>query len=317
MEFVVYRKAFKRFSLLVLIGATLLQISCGTAVVNRDPNGKRPRIEERKTFSGVKKKVALLNFFNESPFENEDLEIHATEELRLELSRTGEFLLDPSARKLFGSSKEIYAGGGLKLVQLTRQAKNAGINFIIFGRVVDARIREKSDEIGFVRQTKSYTEAKVEVRVFDVNAGKEIFTEQLQASADDSTYRFFASDREDYLSYRRDLMRYGVKVAVRKSVPKIFDLASKLDWVGRVAKIIGTKIYLNAGRDSGINVGDILKIITEGQEIFDPETGALIGMSKGDMKGTIEVIDYFGNDGAVAILHSGGQVLEGDFVQLY
>jgi hypothetical protein len=84
-----------------------------------------------------------------------------------------------------------------------------------------------------------------------------------------------------------------------------------------VAKIIGNKIYLNAGRDSGINIGDILKIITEGQEIYDPETGALIGMSKGDMKGTIEVIDYFGQDGSIAILHSGGQVLEGDFVQLY
>ncbi len=292
-------------------------VACGSSVISRDNKGKRPRIEERKQFSGVKKKVALLPFFNESPFESEDLEVNATEELRLELSRTGEFIVDPTSHKLFGNSKEIYVGGGLKLVQLTRQAKIAGINFIIFGRVIDARVREKTDEIGLVRQTKSYTESKVEVRVFDVNAGKEIFTETLQGYADDSTYRFFSSDREDHLSYRRDLLRYAVRVAVRKSVPKVFDLASKLDWVGRVAKIIGNKIYLNAGRESGINIGDILKIITEGQEIFDPETGAHIGMSKGDMKGTVEVIDYFGTDGAIAILHSGGQVHEGDFVMLY
>jgi hypothetical protein len=291
--------------------------ACSSAVVQRDGQGKRPRVEERKYFSGVKKKVALLPFFNESPFESEDLEINATEELRQELSRSGEFMIEPSSQKLFGSSKEVYVGGGMKLVQLTRQAKIAGINFVIFGRVIDARVREKSDEIGLVRQTKSYTESKVEVRVFDVNAGKEIFTETLQGYADDSTYRFFASDREDYLSYRRDLIRYAVRVAVRKSIPKIVELASKLDWVGRVAKIIGNKIYLNAGRESGINIGDILKIITEGTEIYDPESGALIGMSKGDMKGTIEIVDYFGNDGAIAILHSGGQVLEGDFVQLY
>jgi hypothetical protein len=84
-----------------------------------------------------------------------------------------------------------------------------------------------------------------------------------------------------------------------------------------VAKIIGSKVYLNAGRDSGINVSDILKVVTEGQEIYDPETGAMIGVSKGDVKGTIEVIDYFGADGAIAILHSGGSVQEGDFVQLY
>lgn len=292
-------------------------VSCSTGVVQRDRQGKRPRIEERKYFSGVKKKIALLPFFNESPFESEDLEVNATEELRTELSRTGEFIVDPSSYKLFGNSKEIYAGGGMKLVQLTRQAKIAGINFVIFGRVIDARVREKTDEIGLVRQTKSYTESKVEVRVYDVNAGKEIYTETLQGYADDSTYRFFASDREDFLSYRRDLLRYAVRVGVRKSVPKVVELASKLDWVGRVAKIIGNRIYLNAGRDSGINIGDILKIITEGVEIYDPETGALIGMSKGDMKGTIEVVDYYGTDGSVAILHSGGQVLEGDFVQLY
>lgn len=291
--------------------------SCSSPVVQRDMQGKRPRAEERKYFSGVKKKIALLPFFNESPFESEDLEVNATEELRMELSRSGEFIVDPSSAKLFGPSKEIYVGGGMKLVQMTRQAKIAGINFIVFGRVIDARVREKSDEIGIVRQTKSYTEAKVEVRVFDVNAGKEIYTETLNGYADDSTYRFFAADREDYLAYRRDLLRYAVRVSVRKSIPKIIELASKLDWVGRVAKIIGTKVYLNAGRESGINIGDILKIITEGTEIYDPETGALIGMSKGDMKGTIEIVDYFGTDGSIAILHSGGQVLEGDFVQLY
>jgi hypothetical protein len=92
-----------------------------------------------------------------------------------------------------------------------------------------------------------------------------------------------------------------------------------LRWTGREEspKIIGSKVYINAGRKSGINVGDILKVITEGQEIYDPETGALIGVSKGETKGTLEVMDFFGPDGAVTILHSGGTVTEGDFVQLY
>ena len=57
--------------------------------------------------------------------------------------------------------------------------------------------------------------------------------------------------------------------------------------------------------------------MTEGQEVYDPETGALIGVSKGQLKGTLEIVDYFGPDGAIAILHSGGSVLEGDFVTLY
>jgi hypothetical protein len=69
-------------NLIIILSAIQFLASCGTGVISRDGQGKRPRIEERKYFSGVKKKVALLPFFNESPFESEDLEVNATEELR-------------------------------------------------------------------------------------------------------------------------------------------------------------------------------------------------------------------------------------------
>ncbi len=303
-----------RFSLLVLLSCLM---ACTGPVIDRQTSGQRARATERDYFNGVKKKVALLTFFNESPYGGEDLGITATEELRTELSRTGEFIVDPMANKIFGSSKEIYAGGGVKLVQLARKAKISGLNFVIFGRVKDARIREKTDEIGLVRETKSYTESKVEIRLFDVNSNKEIYTDEIKGFADDSNFRFFTGEQEEKLTYRRELLRYAVRVAVRQSIPRILEVSTKLDWVGRVARIIGSKIYINAGRSSGIQISDILKVVTEGQEVFDPETGALIGVSKGEVKGTIEIIDYFGPDGAIAILHSGGSVVEGDFVQLY
>ena len=291
--------------------------SCSLDVIQRNSRGKRPRQAPRQHFNGVKKKVALLPFFNESPYGGRDLGVTATEELRRELTRSGQFIIDPKLSRIFGSSKEIYSGGGVKLVQMTRKAKSTGINFVVFGRVVDARIREKTDEIGVVRQTKSYSESKIEIRIYDVNSGKEIYTETIASYADDNSFRFFMSDRESKLEYRRNLLRYVVKVGIRKSIPRILSISAKLDWVGRVAKIVGTKIYINAGRSSGINIGDILRVVTEGVEIFDPETGAMIGTSKGELKGSIEIIDFVGPDASVAILHSGGSVHEGDFVQLY
>ncbi len=296
---------------------TLTLFACSQGVVQRDYEGRRAGPPQNKSFQSVKKKVALLTFFNESPYGGEDLGIVATEEFRKELSRTGEFIVDPMAMKIFGSSKEVYAGGGVKLVQLSRRAKIEGVNLVVFGRVIEARVREKTDEIGFVRETKSFTEAKLEVRIFDVNSNKEIYTETLNGYADDQTYRFFAEDRENSMNQRRDLLRYGVRVAARKAIPNMIEISRKLDWMGRIAKIVGTRIYVNAGRESGLQIGDVLKVLTEGQEIFDPETGALIGISKGEVKGTIEIIDYFGPDGTIAILHSGGSVLDGDFVQLY
>ncbi len=307
----------KNYKNLILSFFLLFFSSCAQEVLKRTTDGKMPRSFPRKVFSGVKKKVALMTFFNESPYQGNDLGVTATEELRRELSRTGEFIIDPMSQKIFGSSREIYAGGGMKLVQLARKARAEGVNLVIFGRVIEARLREKVDEIGIVRETKSYSEALIEVKIFDVNSNKEIFSDKISGQADDRTYQFFMGNREEHMSYRRELLRYSVQVATRKVIPFILDLSSRMNWVGRVAKILGSKIYLNAGRKSGLHLGDVLKVMTEGHEVFDPETGALIGTSKGEIKGTIEVIDYFGPDGAMAILHSGGAVVEGDFVQLY
>lgn len=299
-----------------LLMAIFILQSCAP-ITRRRPLSQASGVTRVTEFSPIKKKIALLSFYNESPMGGDDLAVVATEEFRREISKSREFLLDPDAEKIFGTSKEIYAGGGVKLVQLARKAKLAGVNIVVFARIKEARVRQKSDEIGFVRKVKSLAETYIELKAYDVLANKELLSDTVDGNISDDNLKFYLAETEDNLAYRQDLLRYSIKVAVRKLVPKVVRAGSRLDWMGRVAKIIGTHIYLNAGRSSGINVGDIMKVITEGQEVYDPESGAMIGMSQGEVKGTLEVVDYFGSDGAVCILHSGGSVTEGDFVQLY
>lgn len=305
-----------RLGLMPLLAIVFLFESCAP-ITRRKPVNQASKVNKVSEFSPIKKKIALLTFYNESPMGGEDLAITATEEFRREMAKSRDFIIDPEGESIFGNSKEIYAGGGIKLAQLARKAKMSGVNVVVFGRIKEARIRQKSDEIGFVRKLKSMAETYVEIKVYDVLANKELFSETVDGNIADDNLRFYKEDSEENLSYRQDLLRYSVKVAVRKFVPRVVKVGSRLDWMGRVAKIIGTRIYINAGRTSGINLGDILKVITEGQEIYDPESGAMIGMSQGEVKGTLEVVDYFGQDGAICNLHSGGSVTEGDFVQLY
>ena len=262
--------------------------------------------------------MALFPLFNEGPYGGEDLAITATEELRKELSKTQEFIVDSRASTEFLiPSKQIYSGGGGEISQLSRKAKLSGINFILYGRIIDIRLWEKTDEIGLFRKSVAHSEVKIELRIFDVTSNREAFNETLVNRSSEEIFRPYRASKEDHLGYRQKLLRYAVKVAIRKSIPRIVQASQKIVWIGRVAKIIAHKIYLNAGRNSGIKVGDVMKVITEGTEIYDPETGALIGVSQGEVKGTLEVIDYFGPDGSIAILHSGGSIVAGDFVQLY
>ncbi|MBF0206460.1 MAG: hypothetical protein HQK53_06185 [Oligoflexia bacterium] len=313
------RSPFSRGVVFTLLLCFLLCsiISCSSKVIQRDSRGMKLNPSTINDLPQPKKKLALLPFFNDGQYGGDDLAVVTVEELRNELARTQEFTIDPADAAIFGTSKEIYTGGGWKLALLSKKARVSGINLVLFGRVVYARIREKMDEIGFVRETQSYAESKVEIKVFDMVSNKEVFSEVLDGYANDTAYNFYLANREERLDYKQELLRYVVKVAVRKSIPKLIEVSSKMSWSGRVAKIMGSKIYINSGRKSGLQIGDILKVVTEGKEIFDPESGGMIGVTKGEIKGTIEIIDYFGYDGSIAVLHSGGTISEGDFIQLY
>ncbi len=63
---------------------------------------------------------------------------------------------------------------------------------------------------------------------------------------------------------------------------------NRLDWFCRIAKIEGETIYLNAGKLSGVKVGDVLAV-------FDPQR---LG-EKGDAKGKIQILTTFGTDASI------------------
>ena len=66
-----------------------------------------------------------------------------------------------------------------------------------------------------------------------------------------------------------------------------------------------------------VRVGDLLKVIDTGSEIYDPEIGYHLGRVAGKTKGTLEIISYFGNDGAISVVHSGAGFKESDRVEVY
>ena len=90
-----------------------------------------------------------------------------------------------------------------------------------------------------------------------------------------------------------------------------------LSWSGRIVHIQGQKIYLNAGRRSQLKLGRLLRVMHEGHDIFHPHTGDFLGRAPGRVKGLLEVIQYFGEDGAIAVVHSGGGFEPMDRVEVY
>lgn len=67
--------------------------------------------------------------------------------------------------------------------------------------------------------------------------------------------------------------REAVADAVKQLVASLGDKA----WQGNVVTMRGSQIYINAGQDSGIKVGDILALFRPGEALVDPATGLNLG----------------------------------------
>jgi curli biogenesis system outer membrane secretion channel CsgG len=69
----------------------------------------------------------------------------------------------------------------------------------------------------------------------------------------------------------------ATRSAVEQVVANIVAELGDQPWHGRVVTIRDGQVYINAGSDSGIQVGDVLEVFREGEELVDPETGLNLG----------------------------------------
>jgi len=88
------------------------------------------------------------------------------------------------------------------------------------------------------------------------------------------------------------------------------------EWTGRIAKVSGKMVYVNAGQKTGLQVGNVLMVQELGEDIIDPQTGVSLGKAPGNVKGELIITGFFGNDGSVATVRSGGGFRVNDLVKV-
>jgi hypothetical protein len=263
-----------------------------------------------------KKRVVVLNFWNDTPVKVNDLGLFAADELRRGLHLSQRLIL-PGDAKTDLSTENFVNGDKIKVAQLIREGRRMGVAVLLIGRVTKVVFRQRGDDVGVFRQKQSLAAADVEIKMFDVTAGREIMATGKSGEASSNSMVALEENNIESPAYRAELTKLALRNAMTMVVPDVLKAVEKMAWEGSVAKIIGNKVYVNAGKASGLVAGDILKVLTQGDDIYDPSTGAYLGRSHGALKGTLEVVDFIGTDGAVSEVHTGGNFMEGDAVQLY
>jgi TolB-like protein len=290
----------------------------------RSSGARRPEVRDvpfqarNKNELNPRKRVMVLPFLDNGASARTDQgALSARDGFVRALKRTDEFVV--VANSDFPKDVTTFLKNGeYDLESMAKLGAAMGVSAIIEGRILQIKARRVGDEVGLVRQVKAKIDANVSLRMISTQNGHVLMNETKQASVEESVTRLGErafSDR--FLEEDPKLIESVVAEAFRTTIPKIVQNLDKLSWEGRVALVKGDRVYLNAGRISGIQIGDILKITEDGEDVYDPDTGALIGKVPGRLKGTVEIVSYFGKDGSVSIVHSGSGFRENDHVELY
>ena len=168
--------------------------------------------------------------------------------------------------------------------------QSLGIQAFVLGTVTDvsllsSKASETSDE------EISFATSKVEIRLIDASTGNLLKTFIGRSP-------IFGTKETGEYSRGKAVLK-AIDIGLDDILEGFFRQLDLLDWSTTIAKVEGDKLYINAGRLSGLRIGDSLQVFEPGKEIIHPTTHLSLGWTTGQMKGAVRITDLFGVDAAI------------------
>lgn len=264
--------------------------------------------------SRPKKKILVIKFYNRSGFGGPELGEQAALAVKDKINSFSEYTFQ-GEDELEDHDPFYSQGGKMDYKRLFEVARAQGASAVVTGSIESIDVKEKGEEVGLFRTKYQTVTATVKFMLHDCGNEKLLFSKAAEADVTEEHTRFLSSKTEE--DYEADRGKGAVEKALDKIFPAFAAHARKIAWVGRIAKIDLHRYYINAGENSGIQKGQLLKVFGAGHEIFDNESGTSLGVAPGRFKGILKVVEFFGNDGSVAVMHSGAGFVERDRVEVY
>jgi hypothetical protein len=248
-------------------------------------------------------KVVIAEFQDNSKKNKLGLGALVTQQLSKQLEGSGAVVIvDKDLVK-----KSIGAGEGLSLTtpaSLWKLRTLLGVQGLVIGTIQDALVgtgkQEKTEE--------SMALTRLSVRLLDTETGNVI-------KSVNGENPIFTSRAVGELSHDKAMLN-AIDFALQGVTDGIMRGLAGLEWSTSVASVEGDKLYLNAGKFSGLKLDDVLEICYPGREVKNPVTGVSLGRLPGQLKGTVKVSQFFGFDAAEAKIVTGRNFATGDVVKL-
>lgn len=241
-------------------------------------------------YTGPKKTIAVLDFENKTKgaYGSREIGSGMAEMLTTELINTGRYIVveRQALQEILGEQQLGQTGlvgggaprvGGLAGAQLLIKGvvsefkyKAGGGGFGVGFKGVDLGAKTKKAHVG------------VDVRLIDASSGQVLDSRYVKASAKASGFDIGYDKVGDDFSigtgaFDATPLGEATRKAIREAVAYINERNVVIRWSGSVIRADGDKIYINRGRNSNIQVGNVLTVFAKGEELYDPDTGIYLG----------------------------------------
>lgn len=235
----------------------------------------------------LKKTVAVFDFSNDSGFSSS---VTLGQDFSMQLSdaliQSGEFIV-LSRKDLDVVMAE------QDLAQSDRFAKSDSAKI---GKLIPAQILIKGQITEFEENTsgggqglnvkgfsiggqKSSAHMAVIIQLIDSTTGEILDSKRVEGEAKAGGLSLGYSGSFDINSsnFAKTPLGKAVQMAIDRAVVYIAEKMASIPWKGKVVTVKDGVIFVNAGTNSGIAVGDKLVVYKEGESLIDPDTGIDLG----------------------------------------
>ena len=304
---------------LLLIAAILVFNGCAattTGAVRDDSSltGVSEGLAPSGDYTGPKLRVGVVNFQNKTPSKQIGLGEAAADILGTILQKTGRFIIIPQQDVAsILDQQAMGASGAVDPATAAKMGKILGLNAMVTGAITAYSEAEEGSDYLVYKKKKQIARVTVDYRIVDTTTGIQIVADSGQGVYEKKTGGALGLGSK--ASYDADLRDGALRDALTKAMVNMLPQFESQEWSGRIASIKGRTVYLNAGKKTGLKVGDLLMVQELGEEILDPQTNVPIGRAPGSIKGELMVTGFFGKDGSVATVKSGAGFKNNDLVK--
>ena len=306
--------------LLLLTAAIFILSGCApkTSGAVKDDSSLTGISEELKPtgdYTGPKLRVGVVNFQNKTPSKTIGVGAAAADILGTILQKTERFIIIPQQdMSSILDQQALGASGAINPASAAKMGKVLGLNAIVTGAITAYSEAEEGSDYLVYKNKKQIARVTVDYRIVDTTTGIQVAADSGQGVYEKKTGGALGLGSKS--SYDADLRDGALRDALTKAMVNMLDQFERQEWTGRIAKISGRTVYLNAGQKTGLRVGEVLQVQELGEEIIDPQTQVSLGRAPGNIKGEVMVTGFFGKDGSVATTTSGTGFKTNDLVRL-